>query len=300
MSGHADPQAELRNFKQTQSFFVGIDSDGCAFDTMEVKHKECFIPPFVKHFGLAAVAKYAREACEFVNLYSKDRGANRFPAYLKALDLLGDRPEVRRRGFHVPALKGLREWIARETKLGNPTLKSEVERTGDPDLTLTYAWSAEVNENVSATVKNVPPFPLVRESLELLQGKADVMVVSATPGEALEREWEENGLAGFVALIAGQERGSKKEHLVLAASPERYARDHVLMIGDAPGDRKAAEANHVLFYPINPGHEDESWQRFHDEALARFFAGTYAGDYMEKRVAEFEALLPENPPWKRS
>ena len=25
-------------------FLVGIDSDGCAFDTMELKHKECFIP----------------------------------------------------------------------------------------------------------------------------------------------------------------------------------------------------------------------------------------------------------------
>ena len=23
-------------------FFIGIDSDGCAFDTMEIKHKECF------------------------------------------------------------------------------------------------------------------------------------------------------------------------------------------------------------------------------------------------------------------
>ena len=34
---------------------MGIDSDGCAFDTMEVKHKECFIPAFIKHFGLAAI-----------------------------------------------------------------------------------------------------------------------------------------------------------------------------------------------------------------------------------------------------
>ena len=25
-------------------FFVAIDSDGCVFDTMEVKWKECFIP----------------------------------------------------------------------------------------------------------------------------------------------------------------------------------------------------------------------------------------------------------------
>lgn len=295
----SDPQALLRAFPKTSEYFVGIDSDGCAFDTMEVKHKECFIPPFIKHFGLAAVAKYAREACEFVNLYSKDRGANRFPAYVKALDLLAERPEVQRRRVAIPPLKGLRGWIARESKLGNPTLQSEVARAADPDLTLTLAWSEEVNRNVGEVVKNVPPFPLVRETLEKLQGRADVMVVSATPGEALQREWEEHDIAPMVGLIAGQELGTKKEHLALAAGPERYARDHVLMVGDAPGDRKAAEANGVLFFPINPGHEEESWQRLHDEALDRFLSGTYKGPYMDALVAEFEALLPETPPWKR-
>src|SRR5207302_2100542 len=92
---------ELAALAPQHDFFVGIDSDGCAFDTMEVKHKECFIPQFVKHFRLAAVARLAREAAEFVNLYSKWRGANRFPAYLMALDLLAERPEVGRRAFRV-------------------------------------------------------------------------------------------------------------------------------------------------------------------------------------------------------
>jgi superfamily I DNA/RNA helicase len=46
------------------------------------------------------------------------------------------------------------------------------------------------------------------------------------------------------------------------------------MIGDAPGDFKAAKSNHALFYPIVPGREEESWQRFYEEALERFFAGT--------------------------
>jgi phosphoglycolate phosphatase-like HAD superfamily hydrolase len=294
----SDPQAALRQFPKAHEFFVGIDSDGCAFDTMEVKHKECFIPQFVKHFGLAAVSKFAREACEFVNLYSKDRGTNRFPAYLKALDLLAERPEVGRRAFRVPPLTGLREWVRRESRLGNPTLKAVAEKTGDPDLVLALAWSIDVNRAIEETVKNVPPFPLVRESLQLLQGKADVMVVSATPGEALRREWDEHDLARHVALIAGQELGSKTEHLALAAAG-RYDADKILMVGDAPGDRKAAEANGVLFFPIDPGHEDESWQRFYEEALPRFFAGTYQGPYQDEQIARFEKLLPERPPWKR-
>ncbi len=143
----------------------------------------------------------------------------------------------------------------------------------------------------------MPPFPFVRESLESMQGTADVMVVSATPGEALVREWDEHGLRPLVSLIAGQEMGSKREHLALAAVG-RYEPEKILMVGDAPGDLKAAESNGVLFYPIDPGAEEPSWQRFFEEALPRFFAGTYAGDYMAAQIARFEALLPERPTWR--
>ena len=117
----------LDRFGRQRDFLIGIDSDGCAFDTMEIKHKECFIPNFIKHMGLQPVSKYAREACEFVNLYSRSRGVNRFPAYLKALDLLAGRPEVGRRAFRVPPLPGLRGWVERETRLGNPVLKAEAD-----------------------------------------------------------------------------------------------------------------------------------------------------------------------------
>lgn len=299
MSVASDPQAALRGFAKTSDYFVGIDSDGCVFDTMEVKHKECFIPNIIRYFGLAAVSKYAREAAEFVNLYSKHRGINRFPALTETLDLLERRPEVSRRGVTLPRLQGLRDWIGRESKLGNPVLRAEVERTNDPDLALCLEWSEAVNRTVEQIVRDVPPFPMVRESLDALKGRADAMVVSATPTEALTREWVEHGIDGHVGLIAGQELGSKKEHLGIAAVG-RYEPSRILMVGDAPGDRKAADANGVLFYPINPGDEDRSWQRFHDEALPRFFEGSYEGEYMASRIAEFEALLPEHPPWNSS
>src|SRR5438874_13485141 len=116
------------------NFLVGIDSDGCAFDTMELKHKECFIPAFVHHYHLQGVSKYAREAAEFVNLYSKSRGINRFPALIEALEWLAKRPEVQARKYKVTIPQGLAAWIKRETKLANPALKAEVEKTGDPDL----------------------------------------------------------------------------------------------------------------------------------------------------------------------
>ena len=287
----------LANFNKEKDFLIGIDSDGCAFDSMEIKHKECFIPNFIKHFNLQPISKYAREAAEFTNLYSKTRGANRFPAYLLALDLLAERPEVQRRNAKLPPLKGVRDWVGRETKLGTKTIGPESEKTGDPDLQQAYAWSKAVDETVKDLVHGVPPFPGVRESLQKMQEQADMIVCSATPNEALQNEWTEHDIDQFVKSICGQEAGSKKESLA-ACLGFGYEAEKMLMIGDAPGDMNAALAVGALFYPINPGHEEESWSRFLDEACDRFFAGTFAGDYQAKLIAEFDKYLPENPAWK--
>ena len=292
-----DPQAPLKNFLKEHDLLVGIDSDGCAFDTMEIKHKECFIPNIIKHWNLQAVSKYARAAGEFVNLYSKWRGVNRFPALLMVFDLLKDWPDAMRRNPRIPEAKSLREWAERESKLGNPALKAEVEKTGDPVLTQALEWSEAVNATVGDIVHGVPPFPYVRESLEKLSPRADVLVVSATPCEALEREWAEHDIAKYAGAIAGQEMGKKAEHLELA-SGGRYEPSRILMIGDAPGDLKAARANNALFYPIRPGHEEESWQAFYEEACDRFLEGTYAADYEKRLIEEFDRMLPEIPPWK--
>ena len=122
----SDPAQALRDFKPTKEFFIGIDSDGCIFDSMEIKHQECFAPCFIKYFHLQAVSKFARETWTFVNLYSKDRGANRFPALARAIKFLGARPQVNARGVKMPDMTGLEEWLKRETKLGNATLAAEV------------------------------------------------------------------------------------------------------------------------------------------------------------------------------
>ncbi len=290
-------QDALKNLKHEHEFFVGIDSDGCAFDTMELKHKECFIPNIVKHWKLQAISKYTREAAEFVNLYSKWRGINRFPALVMVFDLLKERPEVLKRNVKIPDDKSLRDFIDSGKPLGNPSLKKEVEETGDEILAQALRWSEAVNNSVADMVEGVPPFPYIRESLEKLESKADMIVVSATPTAALTKEWKEHDIAKYMHLIAGQELGSKKEHLNLAAGG-RYKNDHILMIGDAPGDFKAAKANNALFFPVNPGHEEESWEFFYKEALDVFLSGEYDGSYENDLIQKFEKLLPDTPPWK--
>ncbi|UCD29385.1 MAG: HAD family hydrolase [Planctomycetota bacterium] len=293
-----DAQDKLKVFKPSHSFYVGIDSDGCVFDTMEIKHKECFIPNIIKHWNLQPVSKYAREAAEFVNLYSKDRGVNRWPALIKVFDLLRERSEVQARKVNIPQAQPIRDFITSGLPLGNKSLAELEEKNHDPILKQGLDWSEAVNATIADIVENVPPFPYVRECLAKLKGKADMVVVSQTPTEALQREWQEHGIDSYVSLICGQELGTKAEHIQLTTDG-RYDADKILMIGDAPGDLKAARANKAKFFPINPGHEEDSWKRLYQEGIDKFLAGDYSDDYESALIEEFQAHLPELPPWKR-
>jgi hypothetical protein len=205
VSEYPDVAEPLAALQPKHDAFIGIDSDGCAFDSMEIKHKECFIPNIIKHWGLQPVSKYAREAAEFVNLYSKWRGINRWPALVMAFDLLRERPEVLERGVDPPRAPRLREFIADDAfPKSNDGLRAYMAERPDPELDRALAWTLAVNAAVADMVHGVPPFPGVRDSLAFLADKADMIVVSATPVEALTHEWEEHDIAPFVRVIAGR------------------------------------------------------------------------------------------------
>ena len=299
-----DPAQPLKDFKPKHSFFVGVDSDGSVFDTMGIKQRECFCPLLIGIFGLQAVAQAARECKEFADLYSRTRGANRHKTTKRIIaDLLPNHPMTEARGFKVPQYPHYFAWVDNpNSTLSNDGLRQAIDAASEPEakkeLQLALTWSLKVSEAIADIVKGMPPFPYVRESLEKLRPLADVIVVSGTPNEALAREWQEHDIAQYVEVIAGQEMGNKDQHLEYATAG-RYEEDHVLMIGDAPGDLEAAKANDALFYPINPDAEVESWKRFHDEALDKFINGQYAGDYEAKLIAEFDSYLPELPPWEK-
>ena len=166
------------------------------------------------HYDLQGVSKYAREAAEFVNLYSKSRGINRFPA----LDRDARMAAEAARGASPRQSKSAsrRAWSLgskRETKLANPALEAEVEETGDPDLTLALDWSKAVNETIGRMVVRRSAVPVCARVPGRLPRPGRLLVVSATPNEALQREWEEHDLAKYVAAICGQEIGTKKEML---------------------------------------------------------------------------------------
>ena len=289
----------LLNMKPTKEYLVCVDSDGCVFDNMELKHKECFCPATVNVWGLQSVSRYAREAAEFVNLYSKTRGMNRFPAVVRTLELLGARKEAQERGYVCPDLTPLKQWIEETDSLSAKGIREYAEAHGgdmDPILATAARWSAEVDENIERIVHGVAPLPGVKEAFAEIAQFADIVIVSATPHEAIVREWGAQGLLEHITVVAGQELGTKKE-CIRKAMEGKYAADKVLMVGDAPGDHSAAEGNGVLFYPIIPGQEVESWSRLRGEAAGKFHEGTYAGAYMNDMLTRFDAVLQDEPNW---
>jgi len=124
------------------------------------------------------------------------------------------------------------------------------------------------------------------------------VVISAAAQDTITREWTEHGLFDHLSALAGQEVGNKTAQIRQAIAG-RYEKAKVLMIGDALGDLESAQANDVLFFPILPGKEDESWQQFHDEAFAKFLDGSYAGAYEANLIETFMEYLPTTPPWKQ-
>lgn len=299
MSQHAQAvftRDNLTGLKREHNAFVGIDSDGCVFPTMEIKQKQCLHRLIVSRWQLGKIENYVRESAEFVNLYSVHRGRNRFPCLIQSIDLIRNRPEVLASGIKLPAFVSLKKFVDSGVPLSNFELEKAARATDDDELASVLQWSLDVNAAIAETVKNIPPFKWVRESLDLIRENADAICVSQTPAEALAREWREHNMTGYVKVIAGQELGAKQEHLQMAALG-RYPVDRILMIGDAPGDLSAAKTVHGHFFPINPGQEEASWELFAKEAFDKFLEGSYGGAYEKALIADFFGLLPEHPPW---
>lgn len=284
------------SFDDPKSFFLGVDSDGCAFDTMDIKHKTVFIPQAIESLGLDEIADAYRRVAETVNLYSRTRGLNRFEAIARCLGILRDAPGG---DASVPDPAPIHRFLESGRPLASESFAEYVQETisgngiaSDDARTLKAVlhWSARSNERIAATIKGVPPFAGVRESLVRAKEIASTMIVSATPKEALTQEWGNAGLLDAIDVVAGQEVGPKTTQIA-AAMRSGFAPDRALLIGDAPGDHAAAEKNGVLFFPIVPGREEESWDRFLHEGLDRLKAGSFRGAFQDGVIREYYETL---------
>ncbi len=264
----------LSEFKKTKDFLICVDSDGCAMDTMDIKHIRCFGPCMIEVWKLQKWEKSILERWNEINLYTITRGINRFKGLAIALSEINEQYQC------IQGIDELIYWSENADELSNDALKKILEKTPEKQIfKLALEWSERVNLSIKELPESeIKPFPLVKEALEIAHQKADVAIVSSANLAAVLGEWEKHGLLEHTDVVLTQNIGSKA-FCISELLKKGYDNKNVLMCGDAPGDLKAAESNNVYYFPILVKNESESWQDFINQGFSLF---------LEKNFNEYE------------
>lgn len=272
---------KFETFQKKKDCLICVDSDGCAMNTMDVKHIRCFGPCLVEEWDLAQWREPILARWNEINLYTVTRGINRFQGLTEALR------EINKKYCQIEGLDGLEQWVKDSIELSEPALRLAAEQTENKCLQKALLWSESVNRKIQKLPSEAKkPFEGVKEALSAAGKRVDIAVVSSANRQALKEEWEENGLLSCVDILLAQDAGNKA-FCIGELLKKGYEHSRVLMVGDALGDWEAAKANGVFFYPILAKQEARSWHEFQDITVEKLVSGTFAGDYQKKKTDEF-------------
>ncbi|MDU4935632.1 MAG: HAD hydrolase-like protein [Peptostreptococcaceae bacterium] len=277
-------QTVFEQYEKSSEFLVCVDSDGCAMDTMEIKHRKCFAPEMIKTWNLFEKEDYILNLWYDLNLYTRTRGINRFKGLAETFKIIS------KEGIEIKDLDSIINWVETTNELSNNSLRREIEKTDSEGLKMTLAWSLAVNESIENLPQDDEPFEGVKVGLEGISKLADISVVSSANGEALDSEWNRHDLVKYLKALLGQEAGTK-QHCIAELKKKGYDANKILMVGDAPGDLHAAQNNDVNFYPILVNKEGFSWDRLLNEAVPKLIEGTFDEKYQNQLIEEFNNSL---------
>lgn len=252
----------LSEFTKKKNFLLCVDSDGCAMDTMNVKHVKCFGPCFVEEWQIEEPEKVLKRWNE-INLYSLTRGINRFKGLAQLLcELYPNNPEYAK----------FKAWTEKAEELSERSLEWKIKEGGGEVFEKALAWSRATNRAIDAlSSEEKSAFDGVYAALKRAKEDFDIAVVSSANLAAVMDEWRRCGLIDLADCIATQKDGSKS-FCISQLVGKGYKRENVVMVGDAVGDLHAAEENGVSFFPILVNREIESWRNIND-CLAQFLRG---------------------------
>lgn len=269
------------SYTKRSDHLICVDSDGCAMDTMDIKHIRCFGPCMVEEWELGEWREAILKRWNEINLYTMTRGINRYKGLAMALG------EIRDTYCEIEDLDVLRKWVEESPELSNRALEAEIAKNDSICLKKALSWSIKVNQSIDKLAQeDKRPFEGVDRALGSAHRDADVAIVSSANLGAVLDEWDLYGLLEHTDVVLAQDAGSKA-FCIGELMKRGYAPDHVLMCGDAPGDMDAAKQNGVYYYPIRVRHEKESWEEFVTTALPRFMNGTYGGEYQQEKIRQF-------------
>lgn len=270
------------NYQKKNKYLVCIDSDGCAIDSMDIKHYLCFGPCMVIEWKLDKWKEDILNRWNEVNLFKKTRGINRFKGLSKALQ------EIDERYIEIEDLDTLVNWVETTNELLNNSLIKEIEKYPNSiSLKKALAWSNAVNENIKKIPEEkILPFQKVKDALIFAHKEADIAIVSSANLGAVLDEWKRHELLEHTDIVLAQNAGTKK-YCISKMLEVGYDPENVIMCGDALGDMEASLANNVNFFPIMVRHEKECWEEFINNAFNKLKEGTYKEKYQEERIKAF-------------
>lgn len=271
----------LENFVKKKEYLICVDSDGCAMDTMDIKHIKCFGPCMVEEWGLSEWRDAILTRWNDINLYTMTRGINRFKGLSKALR------EIDGTYKKIEDIEVLERWVTESDELSNPALERAILENDSIILKKALSWSKSVNENINALpFEEKKPFIGVKEGLSYAHEVADIAIVSSANLQAVLEEWELYGLLDHVDIIMAQDVGSKA-FCIGEMLKKGYKKENVVMTGDAPGDFDAAKKNGVFYFPILVRREKDSWEEFKLVAVDKLMDKSFGGDYQEEKITQF-------------
>ena len=267
-----------------KEYLVCIDSDGCAIDSMEIKHRRCFGPYIVEVWHWEQWKESILNRWNTMNLYSMTRGINRFLGLEKMLD------EIDEKYCKIDGINEYKKWCEKTTMYSNDVIKAELKNGGHPIFNKVLEWSEKVNKGVEAIYDEIRPFEGVKDTLEMMHDHADIAIVSSANPQAVKDEWTRFGLMEHVDYVMAQDAGTKTDCINQLLN-KGYDRKCVLMLGDAVGDLKAAQENGVAFYPILAGHECESWKSLEKKYFRDFIGGNFTENIQKYLENQFVCNL---------
>jgi soluble P-type ATPase len=239
-------------WKKTHDAVVAVDWDGTCKDTMVAKWTKGFNFAITRVWpALAPHQKKIDEVCYQQNLAPGAVSANRFLMLRKMMGMW------KQAGLTTTDLSKFSKALDHVQQAGlshsTATYRKLQGQFGYDDAPL--RWSDLSDDLIAEAVKSVHVFPHVREVLEGVMDRADLVVVSASKGEAVRQDIVDDKMEGLFKAMLAQDFLPKKQCLL--GLKKKYAK--VLFVADGAGDRTTAGEAGVGFFEVRIGDEAASW-----------------------------------------
>lgn len=256
--------SNLQDYRKEKDYLIAIDSDGCVFDNMTVKHQQYFFPLILDVFNIKDENGDYKKLWEKINLEYPSRGVNRFIG-------LGEFFKQAQTDLDITLYQ---EWLNNTAALKNELLETALEKTDDAMMKKALEWSKAVNSKIENELGIIEPFEHAVEAIKNCVDMADIVVVSSANHDAVIKEWEAANLLSHVKLVASQDVATKKTCLE-KLKEAGYDEHKIIMIGDAIGDYYAAKSVGAHYYQITYQREANCWKAFNDIYRDEFYKNNY-------------------------